>query len=561
VISKIKKYYKIMIKFELPVSDYYALIGLTIRRKWSNLYAFERGKQMPLLLNQISFIQYGPMGDIFLTVLLAALVVALCINITKRIKAEKRADRADAKLEESYVDLKMAYDEVSNTKTELFEKYDELRENKEQMKEVAYTDYLTKLPNRVAFMDKLENEIKKNYPGEFFTVIDLDLDDFKVINDTMGHLNGDAVIASVADRLESVLGDEDFIGRVGGDEFIILFNRLLSRDECEKKAVEIMHIFSVEHFKAMDDKDVSVSASMGVLVVSRDNCPSLQALTRNLDTALLVAKDSGKNAYRIFDNPMEQMMSNRVKLQADMREAIMENQFELYYQPQVNLKTNKVASFEALIRWHHPQKGLLFPDEFIPVAEECGLIIELGKIVLNKACKQLAEWHKAGNKVMIAVNLSAKQFRDPFLIDYVTDMISEYGIDPSYLELEITETVAIEDVNYAIRTIEKLKQFGILFSLDDFGTGYSSLNYLKKLPVDNLKIDKSFMEAVTIDNEDKKIVETIISLAQALNMLVVAEGVEEDAQEEMLRRMNCNKAQGFLYSRPVPANVASTLLA
>ncbi len=550
-----------MIKFELPVSDYYALIGLTIRRKWSNLYAFERGKQMPLLLNQISFIQYGPMGDIFLTVLLAALVVALCINITKRIKAEKRADRADAKLEESYVDLKMAYDEVSNTKTELFEKYDELRENKEQMKEVAYTDYLTKLPNRVAFMDKLENEIKKNYPGEFFTVIDLDLDDFKVINDTMGHLNGDAVIASVADRLESVLGDEDFIGRVGGDEFIILFNRLLSRDECEKKAVEIMHIFSVEHFKAMDDKDVSVSASMGVLVVSRDNCPSLQALTRNLDTALLVAKDSGKNAYRIFDNPMEQMMSNRVKLQADMREAIMENQFELYYQPQVNLKTNKVASFEALIRWHHPQKGLLFPDEFIPVAEECGLIIELGKIVLNKACKQLAEWHKAGNKVMIAVNLSAKQFRDPFLIDYVTDMISEYGIDPSYLELEITETVAIEDVNYAIRTIEKLKQFGILFSLDDFGTGYSSLNYLKKLPVDNLKIDKSFMEAVTIDNEDKKIVETIISLAQALNMLVVAEGVEEDAQEEMLRRMNCNKAQGFLYSRPVPANVASTLLA
>ncbi len=516
---------------------------------------------MPLLIKQMSYIQYGPIGDIVLTLLLAVLVLILCLNIAKRIKAEKRAERADAKLEESYVDLKMAYDEVSNTKTELYEKYDELRENKEQMKEVAYTDYLTKLPNRVAFMDKFENEIKKNYPGEFFTVIDLDLDDFKVINDTMGHLNGDAVIGSVADRLEAVLGNDDFIGRVGGDEFIILFNRLLSRDECEKKAVEIMHIFSVEHFKALDDKEVSVSASMGVLIVSRDNCPSLQTLTRNLDTALLVAKDSGKNAYRIFDNPMEQMMSNRVKLQGEMREAIMQNQFELYYQPQVNLKTNKVGSFEALIRWHHPQKGLLFPDEFIPVAEECGLIIELGKIVLNKACKQLAEWHKNGNKVMIAVNLSAKQFRDPFLIDYVTDMINEYGIDPAYLELEITETVAIEDVNYAVKTIEKLKQFGILFSLDDFGTGYSSLNYLKKLPVDNLKIDKSFMEAVTVDNEDKKIVETIISLAQALNMLVVAEGVEEDAQEEMLRRMNCNKAQGFLYSRPVPANVASTLIA
>ncbi len=515
---------------------------------------------MPLLIAKAAFIEYGPVGDAVLTALLAVLVFFLFVNIAKRIKAEKKAEKADAKLEESYLDLKMAYDEVSNTKSQLFEKYDELRENREQMKEVAYTDYLTKLPNRVAFMDKLENEIKKSYPGEYFTVIDLDLDDFKIINDTMGHLNGDAVIASVADRLESTLGDEDFIGRVGGDEFIIFFNRLLSREECEKKAVEIMHIFSVEHFKAMDDKEISINASMGVLVIARDNCPSLQVLNRNLDTALFVAKDSGKNAYRIFDNPMEQMMFNRVKLQSDIREAIFNNQFELYYQPQVNLKTNKVASFEALIRWHHPQKGLLFPDEFIPVAEECGLIIELGKLVLNKACKQLAEWHKAGNKVMIAVNLSAKQFRDPFLTDYVTEMIKEYGIDPSYLELEITETVAIEDVNYAIRTIENLKKFGILFSLDDFGTGYSSLNYLKQLPVDNLKIDKSFMEAVTVDNEDRKIVETIISLAQALNMLVVAEGVEQNEQEEMLKRMNCNKAQGFLYSRPVPANVASMLM-
>ncbi len=515
---------------------------------------------MPLMLLKIGLIQYGPTGDLILTLLLVVLVLALFVNIAKRIQAEKKAEKADAKLEESYNDLKLAYDEVSNTKTQLFEKYDELKENREQMKEVAYTDYLTKLPNRVAFMDKLEKELRKPYPGEYFTVIDLDLDDFKTINDTMGHLSGDAVISSVADRLESVLGDEDYIGRVGGDEFILLFNRLLSREEGEKKAVEIMHIFCTEHFKALDDKEIAISASMGVLIVSRDNCPTLQNLTRNLDTALFVAKDSGKNTYRIFDNPMEQMMSNRVKLQGDIREAIFNNQFELYYQPQVNLDTNKVASFEALVRWHHPQKGLLFPDEFIPVAEECGLIIELGKLVLNKACKQLAEWHRAGNKVMIAVNLSAKQFRDPFLTDYVTEMIKEYGIDPSYLELEITETVAIEDVKYAIRTIEKLKSFGIVFSLDDFGTGYSSLNYLKQLPIDNLKIDKSFMEAVTVDNEDRKIVETIISLAQALNMLVVAEGVEENAQEEMLRRMKCNKAQGFLYSRPVPANVASLLI-
>ncbi|MBQ7637261.1 MAG: bifunctional diguanylate cyclase/phosphodiesterase [Lachnospiraceae bacterium] len=515
---------------------------------------------MPLIVLEVNLIQYGPVGDAVLTGLFGVLLFLLFVNIAKRVKAEKKAETADAKLAESYNDLKMAYDEVSNTKSELFEKYDELRENREQMKEVAYTDYLTKLPNRVAFMNMLEKEIYKSYPGEYFTIIDIDLDDFKIINDTMGHLNGDAVISSVADRLEATLGEDDFIGRVGGDEFIILFNRLLSRDECEKKAVEIMHIFSVEHFKAMDDKEITISASMGVLIVSRDKCPSLQNLTRNLDTALFVAKDSGKNAYRIFDNPMEQMMSNRVKLQGEMREAIRDNQFELYYQPQVNLATNRVASFEALIRWHHPQKGLLFPDEFIPVAEECGLIIELGKLVLNKACKQLAEWHKAGNMVMIAVNLSAKQFRDPFLTDYVMEMIREYNIDPRYLELEITETVAIEDVNYAIRTIENLKKFGILFSLDDFGTGYSSLNYLKKLPIDNLKIDKSFMEAVTVDNEDKKIVETIISLAQALNMLVVAEGVEENAQEEMLRRMNCNKAQGFLYSRPVPANIASQMI-
>ncbi|MCR5823693.1 MAG: bifunctional diguanylate cyclase/phosphodiesterase [Lachnospiraceae bacterium] len=515
---------------------------------------------MPFLVEKSNYFRYGTVGDIFLTLLLVLLGFALLLNIVKRIQAEKKVDRADRKLRESYNDLKMAYDEVSSAKTELYEKCDELRENKEKMKDVAYTDYLTKLPNRVAFMDKLENEVKNSYPKEYFTLIDLDLDDFKVINDTQGHLSGDAVICSVADRLRAAVGPNDYIGRVGGDEFILLFSRLKNREECEKKAVEIMHIFSVEHFKALDEKELSVSASMGVLVISRDNCPSVQTLTRNLDTALFVAKDSGKNTYRIFDSSLEQMMSNRVKLQADMREAIFNNQFELYYQPQINLDTNRVTSFEALIRWHHPQKGLLFPDEFIPVAEECGLIIEIGKIVLNKACKQLAEWHRAGNKVMVAVNLSAKQFRDPFLIDYVMDMINEYGIDPRYLELEITETVAIDDFNYAVRTIEKLKQHGILFSLDDFGTGYSSLNYLKQLPVDNLKIDKSFMEAVTVDNEDRKIVEAIISLAQALNMIVVAEGVEENAQEEMLKRMNCNKAQGFLYSRPVPANVASLLL-
>ncbi len=506
------------------------------------------------------FIQYGPEGDIFLTLLLAVLVLLLFVNIAKRIRAERQAEITGEKLKESYNDLKMAYDEVSDTRSKLYQKNDELKGNREKMKEVAYTDYLTKIPNRIAFMDRLESEVRKSYPGEFFTVIDLDLDDFKIINDTMGHLSGDAVIASVADRLEATLGEEDFIGRVGGDEFIIFFNRLFSREECENKAVEIMHIFGTEHFKALDEKEVSVSTSMGVLIASRDDCPPIQSITRNLDTALHVAKDSGKGTYRIFDNPMEQMMVNRVKLQRDMREAVYNNQFELYYQPQVNLKTNKIASFEALVRWHHPQKGLLTPDEFIPIAEECGLIIELGKVVLKKACKQLAEWHEAGNRVMIAVNLSAKQFRDPFLTDYIIDIISEYNIDPSYLELEITETVAVEDVNYAVRTIEKLKKLGILFSLDDFGTGYSSLNYLKQLPVDNLKIDKSFMETVTEDNEDRKIVETIISLAQALNMIVVAEGVEKNDQEEMLKSMHCNKAQGFLYSRPVPANVASLLI-
>lgn len=430
---------------------------------------------------------------------------------------------------------------------------------KEEARLIAYTDQLTGLPNRLAFMESLEHTITDKQQGELLAILDMDLDNFKDVNDTMGHLYGDCAIEAVANRLQGVLGEQDLIGRVGGDEFIIMLRDVGSRLACEELVLKIMRLFE-QPFQVYDH-ELLLSVSMGVVIMPFDGCTTLKSTIRNLDAAMQMAKEKGKNNYRFFDRSMEFALKKRMEIQADLLKAIEENQFELYYQPQINLSNDEMTGFEALVRWNHPKKGIIMPADFIPVAEESGLIVAIGKIILSEACRQLYEWQQDGyDDVMVAVNLSAKQFKDPFFMNNVQEILKQYPIDSKRLELEITESIALDDVEYSIRTIRRLRQLGITFSLDDFGTGYSSLSYLRRLPINNIKIDKSFVDSVMESCSDKHIVETIIQLAQILNLSVIAEGVEEKEQETFLKEAKCDKAQGFLYSRPITGASATALL-
>ncbi len=422
-------------------------------------------------------------------------------------------------------------------------------------------DYLTGLPNRFSLLNTITDELGKKRAGEMLLFVNIDIDDFKIINYSKGNTCGDAVIAGIAEKLSGLLDKDDVLGRVGGDEFMLMFSHIVSDAEGESKIADIMNVFKNANFGNDKDGFIQITASAGVMTVKYDDMVSIQDVMNGLESALMYAKESGKNTYKFFDRTVEEMMVNKVRIETDLKTAIEENQFELYYQPQINLATKKIGGFEALVRWHHPKRGLVPPMEFISIAEKSNLIIEIGRIVLNNACRQLADWHENGYKVRLSVNLSAKQFKDPGLMDYIIEMLNVYNVDPRYLELEITETAAVDDVEYTVRTLEKLKKYGISFSLDDFGTGYSSMNYLRQLPVDNLKIDKSFMDSAVFDGNDRKIVESIIQLAKVLNIAVTAEGVEASEQEKLLKDLNCNRAQGFLYSRPVPAPAAMRLIA
>ncbi len=411
-------------------------------------------------------------------------------------------------------------------------------------------------------MNRLEHELAVSAQDEFMVLINLDLDNFKNLNDSLGHAVADTVVEAVEKKITSILtGTDDFVGRVGGDEFIVLFNHLKSREDCERKARETLNVFTKSRFKTFGGHSTEVSASMGVVIQRKDGKANILDVLRNLETSLHVAKESGKGTYRIFDSSMEKIMEDKAQLQADMKRAIDENQFELYYQPQMDLANDEVTGFEALLRWHHPTKGILLPSEFIPIAEETNIIFDIGRLVLTKACKQLGDWQRDKRDVVLAVNLSGRQFREPGIINFILSRIAENDINPNRLEIEITETAAICDFDYTIGVLNMLKSIGIKFSLDDFGTGYSSLNYLKRLPVDNLKIDKSFVDEIPDSNRDKHIVEMIIDLAKSLNLSVIAEGVENKKQEVLLKQMECNLAQGFLYSCPVPANVATAMIA
>jgi diguanylate cyclase (GGDEF)-like protein len=436
-----------------------------------------------------------------------------------------------------------------------------LEENKEHFRHAAFHDALTGLPNRSLFIDhlKLAIERSKLNHNHLFAVLFIDLDRFKNINDSLGHNTGDQLLVAIAERLGACLRPTDTIARLGGDEFAILLDALEEWTE----ATEVAERIQSELLKSfsLNGHEVYTTASIGIRL-SMDGREDAENMLRDADTAMYRAKDSGKARHELFHSTMHTRAVALLKLENDLRRAIEREEFSVHYQPIISLDTQLLAGFEALARWQHPERGLVSPDEFIPLAEETGLITEIGVLVLREACKQMRAWHSALGResLTMSVNLSGKQLTQTDLIEQIQDTLQQTGLNPTCLRLEITETVVMENAELATNTLLQLRKLGVHLSIDDFGTGYSSLSYLHRFPVNTLKIDRSFIGRMTKGDENAEIVRTICTLANNLGMEVVAEGVETPEQLELLRSLKCEYGQGYLFSRPVDAEKATELL-
>lgn len=414
---------------------------------------------------------------------------------------------------------------------------------------MAYHDSLSGLPNRSSLKESLDSEVSAaKEKGDSLAVMYLDLDRFKFLNDTFGHNFGDLLLKNVADRLLSITEEGYKIFRQGGDEFIVILVNG-TRERATKCAEKILEAFQLPF--SINNQEFYISSSIGISIYPNDGEDG-ETLIKNADTALYRVKDLGRGHFQFYSKSMRKGSPGDMKLETALRKAIERNELVLYYQPQFNLKTMQVSSFEALIRWNHPTLGFVSPGEFIPLAEETGLIFQIGEWVIKTVCQNVRDWQTQGyNPVSVGINLSSKQFQQAGLVDYIQHTIAAFGVDPTQLEFELTEG-AMQDAKEALLILNKLKELGVRISVDDFGTGYSSLSYLKRFPIDNLKIDQSFVKDVLHDEKDVAITTTIIHLAESLKLDVIAEGVEELEQVEFFKKMNCHKAQGFYFSRPLP---------
>jgi diguanylate cyclase (GGDEF)-like protein/PAS domain S-box-containing protein len=422
----------------------------------------------------------------------------------------------------------------------------------EIIRQHAYFDSLTSLPNRFLSLDRLTqmlNEAERN--EEKTAVLFLDLDDFKTVNDSLGHEVGDKLLIEAASRLNRAVRKEDTVGRIGGDEFIVLLRELADNSNALDVAENLLGIFR-EPFQ-IDGRELILTLSIGIAIYPENgNCAS--DLLRNADTAMYQAKALGRDTYSFFTQEMNVTMTRRFELEGQMRGALERNEFEVYYQPQLDIQNNRITGAEALLRWHNPTLGNITPDEFIPIAEQTGLIVPIGKYVIEQALGVLSEWQTIHQQdFTMAVNFSPRQFRDKELISFVEKSLRDTNIRPKNLELEITEGVLMIGKSYIDESLLELHKLGIKLSMDDFGTGYSSLSYLRQYAFDVLKIDRSFINGITLNNEDYDLVKATIAMAHSLRLAVVAEGVEMREQLNLLKELDCDYAQGYYFSRPIPA--------
>lgn len=447
--------------------------------------------------------------------------------------------------------VKDSFDRVTNY-VGIVNEITERKKSEEKIYRLAYYDSLTNLPNRALFSDRVNYTINRTgKTNEKIAILYLDLDRFKVINDSFGHNVGDKLLQGVSLRLKEALGEVYTLSRLGGDEFIIMIENIKKEKEVAEIANKILESLS-KPFNLMGI-EVYTSISIGISLYPSDGS-NLDTLLKNADTAMYRAKDLGRNNYQFYAREMNSKAIEKLKVENELRKALEKNELFLQYQPQVDLNSGKILGVEALIRWKHPEFGLVHPVEFIPLAEETGLIIPIGEWVLRSACEQYMCWkNQFGDfpKISLAVNLSARQFRQKNLTETIEKVIKETKFDAGCLELELTESVIMENVSESIKTLRKLKNMGIKIAIDDFGTGYSSLNYLRRFPLDKLKIDRSFVMDILKGRQDGAIVETIISMAHTLSLRVIAEGAETREQIIFLQEKGCDEVQGYYFSKPL----------
>ncbi|MEW6130433.1 MAG: EAL domain-containing protein [Acidobacteriota bacterium] len=432
----------------------------------------------------------------------------------------------------------------------------------EKLAHDAFHDALTSLPNRALFVDHLKMAMARveRHTGQLFAVLFLDFDRFKVINDSLGHGVGDKLLVMIARRLEGCLRPADTIARLGGDEFIILLEDLKGADEATRFAERLQKAVSAPF--DIDEHEIFISLSIGIALGNNDYHKPEEIL-RDADTAMYHAKSSGKARYATFDREMHTRVLRRLQLETDLRHAVERGDFFVVYQPIVSLKTAQLIGFEALVRWQHPERGLISPAEFIPLAEETGYILPIGQWVLEQTCQQMRKWQtQAEGKLplTVSVNISGKQLAQENIAEQVEQILKQSGVDPRQIKLEITESVVMENIESATQTLNQLRALGLQLSIDDFGTGYSSLSYLYRLPVDTLKIDRSFVIQMMKSSDNAEIVRTIVSLAKTLGMSIIAEGVETPEQLEHLQKLECDNGQGYLFAKPLSLEDATHLV-
>jgi len=424
---------------------------------------------------------------------------------------------------------------------------------------LANFDTITHLPNRYAFNHKFQQLLDEaSVQKSVLAVLVLDLDDFKVINDTLGHHVGDTLLRMVSQRLTSVVRQDDVIYRVGGDEFAMILNHAEDVERVKTIAEKFIRVLS-EPF-ILNDRNLYVGVSIGASICPKDGNDVAQLL-RNADAAMYHAKSHGKNKFQLFSEEMHYKSSTRLTLEGELRDALEQGQFELCYQPQVSLLTRRLLGAEALIRWNHPQKGVMLPNQFIPMAEESGLIVPIGEWVLRTACQDIRSWHEQRFRpINLSVNLSGRQFREDGLIELVARILRETQADPDMLEFEITESVLMDDAESTVARLASLSSMGIHLAIDDFGTGYSSMSYLKRFPVERIKIDHSFIRDIPHDPDDVAITVATIQMARGLKLDVIAEGIETAAQAQFLREQGCEIGQGYLFSAALSKREMEKLL-
>jgi len=432
----------------------------------------------------------------------------------------------------------------------------------DRLHRMAFHDDLTGLPNQVLFKERLGSAITNAHRNrEMLAVLCVDLDRFKLVNGTLGHTGGDSLLQEVARRLARSVRENDTVARQGGDEFTIILQSLSLPQDAIAAVSKIMQVFEVP--VVVGEQELFVSASIGISFYPDDG-DKLETLMKNAETAMYHAKEQGRNGYQLYAACMNSHFLERMALENDLRYALERNELMLFYQPQIEMNSGRIVAAEALLRWQHPKHGLILPDEFIPIAEQSGLIVPIGEWVLREACASMKRWHDAGAALIrIAVNLSARQFVQPNLIQMVTAALAESGLPAQFLELEITESCLMPiseraagsgaNAYCSTETLRILKQMGVQIAIDDFGTGYSNLSYLKKFPIDSLKIDQSFVCNIATDHNDAAIVRAIIAISASLGLNVIAEGVETEEQRQLLSQYQCTIVQGYLSGRPMPA--------